>query len=105
MGKTVYNKLVRDKIPEIIEADGKKPKYRWLEKEEYLEELIKKLNEELEEFTADRNIEELADLQEVVLALADALDIKHSDLAKTLSEKALKRGAFKRRIYLESVEE
>jgi predicted house-cleaning noncanonical NTP pyrophosphatase (MazG superfamily) len=105
MAKKVYNKLVRDKIPEIIEAEGKKANIRWLEKEEYLEALIKKLSEEVEEFKADRNAEELADIQEVVLALADALNIKHSELAKTLSKKALERGAFRRRIYLESVDD
>lgn len=105
MTKKVYNKLVRDKIPAIIEAEGKTVKSRWLNKEEYLEELIKKLGEEYEEFKADRNVEELADLQEVILALADALNIKHSELAKALSEKTLQKGAFKHRVFLESVEE
>lgn len=100
----VYNKLVRDKIPEIIAADGKTAKTRILNKEEYLEELIKKLAEEYEEFKADQNVEELADIQEVILALADALNIKHSELAKTLSNKALERGSFKKRIFLEGVE-
>ena len=100
----VYNKLVRDKIPEIIKTEGKEPKTRWLEREEYLEELIKKLGEEYEEFKEARNLEELVDLQQVILSLADALDIKHSELAKALSEKALKKGAFKRRIFLESVD-
>lgn len=100
----VYNKLVRDKIPAIIEAEGLTAITRILNKEEYLQELIKKLGEEYEEFKADQNVSELADIQEVILALADALNIKHSDLAKTLSEKALKRGAFKKRIFLEQVE-
>lgn len=100
----IYNKLVRDKIPEIIEADGHKSVTRYLSKDEYLQELIKKLAEEYEEFKAEPNVEELADIQEVILALADALDISHSDLAKTLSNKALARGAFKKRIFLESVE-
>jgi predicted house-cleaning noncanonical NTP pyrophosphatase (MazG superfamily) len=100
----VYNKLVRDKIPEIIAADGKTAKTRILNKQEYLEELIKKLAEEYEEFKADQNVEELADLLEVILSLADALNIKHSELAKTLSNKALERGAFKKRIFLEGVE-
>jgi predicted house-cleaning noncanonical NTP pyrophosphatase (MazG superfamily) len=103
--KKVHNKLVRDKIPDIIRAEGKSPKTRWLEREEYLEALIAKLGEEYEEFKKDQNVEELADLQEVILALADALEIKHSDLAKTLSKKALERGAFKRRIFLEHVED
>jgi len=105
MTTKVYNKLVRDKIPEIIEAEGKTLKTRILNNEEYLQALIIKLGEEFDEFKQDSNIEELADLQEVILALADALNIKHSDLAKALSEKTLKRGAFKKRIFLESVEE
>jgi len=100
----VYNKLVRDKIPDIMRAEGQNPKTRILDKAEYLEALIIKLGEEYEEFKRDRNAEELADLQEVILALADALNIKHSDLAKTYSNKALAKGAFKRRIFLESVE-
>jgi len=102
--KIVYNKLVRDKIPEIIEAEGKMAHTRVLNNEQYLEELIKKLGEEYDEFKADTNVEELADLQEVILALADALNISHQDLAKTVSNKTLKRGAFKKRIYLESVD-
>jgi predicted house-cleaning noncanonical NTP pyrophosphatase (MazG superfamily) len=104
VSRKVYNKLVRDRIPEIIRADGKEPKTRILNNQEYLEELIKKLGEEYKEFKADNNIEELADLQEVILALADALNITYQDLAKAVSDKALKRGAFKQRIYLESVE-
>ncbi len=103
MATKVYNKLVRDKIPAIIEADGKTVVTRILNKEEYLEELIKKLGEEYDEFKANRNAEELADLQEVILALADALNISHSDLAKVLSKKSLERGAFKKRIFLEKV--
>jgi predicted house-cleaning noncanonical NTP pyrophosphatase (MazG superfamily) len=102
--KVVYNKLVRDRVPEIIRASGKEPKTRILNKEEYLEALIEKLHEEYEEFKIEPNIEELADLQEVILALADALRIEHRDLARKLSSKALERGAFKKRIFLESVE-
>jgi predicted house-cleaning noncanonical NTP pyrophosphatase (MazG superfamily) len=103
MTTKVYNKLVRDKIPEIIAADGATPITRMLSKSEYLEALIDKLFEEAHEFKADSSIEELADLQEVILALADAINIKPSDLAKTLLNKSLARGAFKKRIFLESV--
>lgn len=103
MSKT-YNKLVRDRIPEIIAAEGKIAKTRMLNREEYLDALIEKLAEEYEEFKADPNVEELADLQEVLLALADAMNISHGKLAKAVSEKAIKRGSFKKRIYLESVE-
>jgi predicted house-cleaning noncanonical NTP pyrophosphatase (MazG superfamily) len=100
----VYNKLVRDKIPELIQADGKKTVVRYLRKDEYLDALIQKLAEEFAQFKADQNVEELADLQEVILALADALNISHSELAKELSKKTLARGAFKKRIFLERVE-
>ena len=104
MAKKVYNKLVRDKIPQIIEADGKKAKYRYLDKQEYLEVLIKKLGEEYEEFKEARNLEEIADIQEVILALTEALNKSPQDLAKAVSKKTLERGAFKSRIFLESVE-
>lgn len=100
----IYNKLVRDKIPEIIEADGKTAKTHVLNNTDYLEELIKKLKEEFEEFNADRNVEELADIQEVLLAIAEALNIPPSELAHVMAEKAVKRGAFKKRIYLESID-
>ena len=103
MSKT-YNKLVRDKIPEIIKADGKIAKTHVLNNTDYLEELIKKLSEEINEFNDDRNVEELADIQEVLLAIAEALDIPPSELAHVMAEKAVKRGAFKKRIFLEEVE-
>ncbi|MGC1176534.1 MAG: nucleoside triphosphate pyrophosphohydrolase [Candidatus Saccharimonadales bacterium] len=105
MSKKIYNKLVRDKIPEIIRADGKQLKIRVLDDAEHLEELIKKLGEEYEEFKEALNAEELADLHEVLRALADALGIDHDDLEKIRQDKAAKRGAFKQKIYLESVKE
>ena len=100
----IYNRLVRDKIPEIIKSDGKTVKTHVLNNANYLEELIKKLKEEVDEFNADRNVEELADIQEVLLAIAEALNIPPSELAHVMAEKAVKRGAFKKRIYLESVD-
>lgn len=95
-----YNKLVRDRIPEIIKADGKTPVTRVLDDKEYLKELIRKLQEECDEFKADQNVGELADLQEVILALADALGIPHAQLAEVYGEKARQRGAFKKKIFL-----
>ena len=58
----VYNKLVRDKIPEIIEADGKTCKTKILFDEEYIAALETKLNEEVAEYQADKNLEEMADV-------------------------------------------
>ena len=99
----VHNKLVRDKIPEICVANGEKAVTRVLDDKEYLAELIKKLGEEYEEFKADVSVEELADLQEVILALADAIATRQ-DLEKVRAAKAAERGTFKRRIFLERTE-
>ena len=105
MAHKIYSKLVRDKIPEIIAAQGKALKTRVLSEEEHLQELITKLAEEYEEFKADLNVEELADLQEVLFGLADALGITREELEKVRAEKAEKRGGFKQKIFLESAEE
>lgn len=103
MSKKVYNKLVRDKIPEIIKADGKKLTSRILNDEEHLKELVKKLGEEYEEFKEALNLEELADLHEIILALADVIKSR-KELEKTRAKKSAERGAFKDKIFLESVE-
>ena len=105
MARKVYNKLVRDKIPEIIAAEGKALKTRILSDEEHLQALIEKLGEEYEEFKADLNVEELADLHEVLLALADVLQIPHEELEKVRTQKAAKRGGFTQKIFLEEAEE
>jgi len=99
----VFNKLVRDKIPEIIRANGERPITRVLGDDEYVHELIKKLGEEYEEFKADVSVEELADLQEVILALADAI-ASREELEKGRANKAEARGAFRSKIFLEGAE-
>ena len=68
----VYNKLVRDKIPEIIEADGKTCKTHILSDDEYLAALETKLNEEVAEYQIDKNLEEMADVLEVLRAICVA---------------------------------
>ena len=104
MAKRVYNKLVRDKIPEIIRADGKKLRSRVLDDAEHLEALLKKLEEECAELTKARNAEELADVHEVLHALATALGITAEELERIRAEKAARRGRFTQKIFLESVE-
>lgn len=99
-----YNKLVRDKIPEIIENNGEVPKTRILSDEEYLIELNKKLQEEMQEYLASYDIEELVDLEEVLLAILDAKNISHEEFKKIRLEKVNKRGAFKNKIFLESTD-
>lgn len=102
--KKVYNKLVRDKIPEIIQADNCTPITRTLGEKEYVEELVKKLAEEYEEFKQDLSVEELADLQEIILALADVI-ASREELEIVRASKAAQRGGFKDKIYLERVDQ
>jgi predicted house-cleaning noncanonical NTP pyrophosphatase (MazG superfamily) len=103
MSKKVYNKLVRDKIPEIIRADGKQLKSRILDDAEHLEALLKKLEEECAELKEARNVEELADVHEVLIALSDALGISREELEKVRRDKAASRGGFQQKIFLEEV--
>lgn len=100
-----YNKLVRDKIPSIIEGNGETPVTRILNDEEYLNELNTKLQEEVNEYFADGNVEELADIVEVIYGLLDAKGVTIEEFEKIRVGKVEKRGAFKERIFLKSVEE
>ena len=99
-----YNKLVRDKIVDIIKANGEIPKYHTLSDEQYLEELHKKLLEEAGEFIEADNLEELADLMEVVYAIAKVKKINLEEVEQIRLKKREKRGGFEDRIYLEGVE-
>lgn len=87
-----YHKLVRDRIPEIIEASGKTCKIEILSDEEYLRMVDAKLDEELAEYHKDQNIEELADLMEVIYAAAIARGCTLEQLEQIRAEKAAKRG-------------
>lgn len=103
MKKLQYNKLVRDKIPEIIGASGKTCRTEFLSDDEYLKMLDAKLDEELAEYHKDQNIEELADLIEVIYAAAKARGYSLEDLEKVRAEKASKRGGFGKKILLKEV--
>lgn len=102
---TIYNKLVRDKIPDIIRQQGETPTVRILEDEEYTRCLEGKLIEEVAEYRRDKNIEELADILEVVFALAENLGATKEDLMNAYQEKNEKRGGFSKRIFLISKED
>ena len=99
MTKT-YNKLVRDRIPEIIEASGAECKTEILSDEKYLEMIDAKLDEELAEYHKDQNIEELADLLEVVRAATIARGYTLEELEAVRAKKADKRGGFEKKIFL-----
>ena len=98
-----YNKLVRDRIPEIIEGSGAKCNTRILSEEEYIKMVDAKLDEELAEYHADQNIEELADILELVRAAAIARGYTLDELESVRAEKAMKRGGFNKRIFLVDV--
>lgn len=99
----IYNKLVRDKIPQIIETDGKKCEIRIADKEEHLKLLELKLKEEVEEFLLEKNLEELADITEVVFALADNLGYSEQDLLNKREDKKHESGGFEEGIVLKKV--
>ena len=103
MSVITYNKLVRDRIPEIIEANGKKCSTEILSDEEYLKMVDAKLDEELAEYHKDQNIEELADLIEVIYAAAQARGYSLDELEAVRAKKAEKRGAFREKILLKTV--
>ena len=100
----IYNKLVRDKIPQIIREQGEVPNYRILDQEEYINCLEQKLDEEFGEYHRDRNAEELADILEVLFALADSLGCSREELMEIYQRKHDARGGFTDRIFLISKE-
>jgi len=100
----IYNKLVRDKIIDIIEADGRIAKYRILDANEYRQELNKKLQEEVKEYLEDNNVEELADIVEVIYGILNSMDVSIKEFEKIRINKQEKRGAFEKKIYLEEAE-
>lgn len=105
----VYNKLVRDFIPQIIEKTGKQYDTRILKEEEYITALKTKLGEEVEEYLEASNdqdsLEELADVLELLHALAKTHGASIEQVEAIRQEKAEKRGGFEERVYLIEVED
>lgn len=105
MTAKAYHKLVRDRIPEIIEADGKICVYETLADEDYIHLLDQKLNEELAEYQESKSLEELADLLEVIQAVVKARGWTLEELEQVRADKASKRGGFEKKILLREVRE
>lgn len=105
----VYNKLVRDLIPEIIEKDGKNCSTKILNDEDYEKELKKKMYEELEEYIGAKDdeeaLEELADILELMHALAKVHGENIEAVEKIREEKQIKRGGFDEKIFLIEVDD
>ena len=102
----IYNKLIRDLIPEIIEKNGAIPKIRILNQKEYKLELLKKLIEESKEVLEARNnkkdlIKEIGDVMEVLESIEKIYKLNKKDILKIKKERIKKRGGFEKRIFLE----
>ena len=101
----LYHKLIRDHIPEIIESKGGKAEIRILSDEEYPIYLEAKLDEEVGEYHRDKNVEELADILEVVYALAESIGCSREELLETYEKKHAARGGFEKKLFLIASEE
>lgn len=99
-----YYKLVRDRIPQIIVESGGKANYRHLDEDQVFNVLVDKIREEAEELRISRSPEELADLLSIINGLIDNLNLRKQDIIKAERKKTKKRGGFKDRVFLESVE-
>ena len=100
-----HDKLVRDKIPDIIHDQGKGVCFRVLSKNEFIEYLDSKLDEEVAEFRENPSLEELADITEVIYALAEVHGYSVFDLGRMRRRKLYEKGGFTKRICLIGVEE
>lgn len=99
----IYNKLVRDNIPDIIKSDGEIPITKTLDQNDYKKELEIKLNEEYHEVlesSGKNRIEELGDMLEVIKALAELEGSSLNEVIETSKQKCLKRGGFSKKIFL-----
>jgi predicted house-cleaning noncanonical NTP pyrophosphatase (MazG superfamily) len=95
-----YNKVVRDKIPEIIAESGKQFNVKQLDDAAFLAELEKKLIEEVNEYSESKDVEELADLLEVIYRISELRGVSSDELDKIREEKAKKRGKFDSNLFL-----
>lgn len=103
--KIVYNKLVRDRIPQMIEDSGNLCTTEILQQDAYVQKLEEKLQEELSEYLQSKELEELADLLEVLQVLAKARGVSWEELEQLRIRKQKTRGGFEKRILLKSVME
>ena len=96
----VYNKVIRDKIPEIIEESGSTCEWQVLGDEEFLPYLELKLHEELEEYDQSKSIMELVDVIEVIYRIAGIRKVSRKELERMRLDKLNERGGFERNLFL-----
>jgi predicted house-cleaning noncanonical NTP pyrophosphatase (MazG superfamily) len=99
----IYNKLVRDKIPEIIWQNGNDCITRTLNDPEFMTELNRKLQEELNEYYESGEVEEIADIMELLYEISEQKGFSKEQMEKIMLEKRAKRGGFKKKLYLVQV--
>jgi len=97
---TKFNKVIRDKIPEIIQKDGYTCNIQTLSDEKFLVEIEKKLSEEVTEYQNDKNLEELADILEVIYRIAQLKGISKEELEKIRVKKLQDKGGFEKNLFL-----
>ena len=95
-----YNKVIRDKIPEIIADSGKKYTLKQLDDASFLAEIEKKLIEEVNEYSESKDVEELADLLEVIYRISELRGVNSDELEKIREDKVEKRGKFASNLFL-----
>lgn len=103
MARIIYNKLVRDLIPEVIERAGKIAVTEILDDEQYGIRLDLKLTEEIEEYQKSKEVEELADILEIIYAIIEMKGMTFQELELLRKDKVDKRGAFRDKIFLKEV--
>ena len=99
----IYNKAIRDKIPEIIKNSGNISVVKNLSDEKFLVELEKKLKEEVEEYLENKSVEELTDIIEVINRISELKGVSHNELEKIRQKKADERGKFNENLFLVDV--
>ena len=101
----IYNKLVRDFIPSIIEKENKIANTHIADDKEFREKLIEKLIEEINEFKESKSIEEIADIYEVLEAISKNFNFPKNEILKLKEKKAKIRGRFDKKIILDSIKD
>ena len=99
-----FNKLIRDRIPKLIKADGHDYEMEILDDNRYFEALNKKLQEELDEYIESKEIMELADIVEIIYAILDHKDISRKEFDEMRKEKKQERGGFEKKLFLKKAE-
>ena len=100
-----YNKLVRDNIPDIIRSNGDSCEVEILDDKEFLKQLDIKLNEEVAEYQESKSAEEIADIIEVLMSIAEARGYTWQEIIKIQLTKRVDRGGFKKKLFLKTTTE